>query len=245
VDLCGRVAVVTGGSQGIGAGIARALSTAGADVAVSYLTNRDAALAVVDELRERGRASEAFQADVADRTACEELVSSVRASLGGVDILMNNAGARNGDTGRALLTDVDPEWVRRIFDEHVMGSFLLSRAVISAMRAKGRGNIIMISSVATAKTAARVGPYTIAKRGMEVLAQTLAKEERDHGIRVNILAPGAINTRGTPEEDAVQEGRGVSAPPLDVSDIGAAVVFLCSDSARNITGQRLAIDGGH
>jgi NAD(P)-dependent dehydrogenase (short-subunit alcohol dehydrogenase family) len=239
------VALVTGGSRGIGAGIARALGTAGADVAVSYLTNRDAALAVVDEMRERGRASAAFQADVADHTACDELVSAVRASLGDVDILVNNAGARNSDAGRVLLTDVEPEWVRRMFDEHVMGSLFLARAVIPAMRAKGRGDIIMISSVATAKTAARVGSYTIAKCAMEALAQTLAKEERDFGIRVNILAPGAINTRGTAGADAIGLARGASASTLDVSDIGAAAVFLCSDAGRNITGQRLAIDGGY
>jgi NAD(P)-dependent dehydrogenase (short-subunit alcohol dehydrogenase family) len=238
------VALVTGGSRGIGAGIARALGTAGADVAVNYLSSREAALAVVGELREQGRSAEAFQADVGDHTACDQLVSAVRASLGDVDILVNNAGARNIDAGRALLTDVDPDWVRRMFNEHVMGPFFLARAVMPAMRAKGRGHIIMISSVATAKTAARVGSYTIAKCGMEALAQTLAKEERDHGIRVNILAPGAIATRGTAEEDAVQIARGASAPPLAVSDIGAAAVFLCSDAARNITGQRLAIDGG-
>jgi NAD(P)-dependent dehydrogenase (short-subunit alcohol dehydrogenase family) len=238
------VALVTGGSRGIGAGIARALGAAGADVAVNYVASRAAALAVVDELRELGRSAEAFPADVGDPAACGALVSAVRASLGDVDILVNNAGARNVDAGRVLLSEVDPDWMRRMLDEHVMGPFFLARAVLPAMRANGRGDILMISSTATATFAARVGSYTIAKCGMEAFAKILAKEERDHGIRVNILAPGAIATRGTTEEEAVQAARGASGSPLTAEDIGAAAAFLCSDAARNITGQRLAVDGG-
>jgi NAD(P)-dependent dehydrogenase (short-subunit alcohol dehydrogenase family) len=240
VGLSGSVALVSGASRGIGAGIAGALARAGADVAVNYVRNEEAARGVAEAIRHLGRRAEVFRADVSDEEACRAMVAEVETSLGGVDILVNNAGARNRDTGRPVLADAEPRWVRKLFEDHVMGPLFLCQAVLPGMRGRGRGSIVMISTIGTRSFRPNVGIYSIAKSGMEALAATLAKEEAQHGVRVNVVAPGAIDTASAVAPTAVVDVH----PGPSTSDIGDAVAFLCSDAARKITGQWLAVDGG-
>jgi NAD(P)-dependent dehydrogenase (short-subunit alcohol dehydrogenase family) len=139
-----------------------------------------------------------------------------------------------------VLADADPRWVRKLFEDHVMGPLFLCQAVLPGMRARGRGSIVMISTIGTRSLRPNVGIYSIAKSGMEALAATLAKEEVEHGVRVNVVAPGPIDTASLVAPTAVIDVH----PGPSTSDIGEAVAFLCSDAARKITGQWLAVDGG-
>jgi NAD(P)-dependent dehydrogenase (short-subunit alcohol dehydrogenase family) len=252
MSLAGRVALVTGGSRGIGAGIATELAAAGADVAVNYHANRDAAERVASEVRALGRRAEVYQADVTVQEDCQAMAQRVLADFARVDILVNNAGIGSIHVGRPLIVDTKPEDLRRLFDHHVMGSFYLCKLLVPQMRALPRGDVIMVSSVAAQSFGANSGTYTIAKAGMEALAFTLAREERQHGIRVNVVAPGLVETDMT---RTLMGSRGVNdLRTLDAtspfgflaqpSDIGKAVAFLCSEGGRYITGERLTVSGG-
>ncbi len=249
----GRVALVTGSSRGIGAGIAIELAKGGADIAINYRGNAESANATAGAVRALGRRAEVYQADVTSEADCHSMVAKIIADFGKVDILVNNAGIGSIHVGRPLVAETKPEELQRLFDHHVMGSFYLCKALIPQMRELERGDIIMISSHATEAMGPRSGTYSIAKAGMEALAHTLAKEERQYGIRVNIVAPGLIETdmtstlmsttRGITDLRTLDESSpfGFLAQP---SDIGAAVAYLCSEGGRYVTNQRIAVNGG-
>jgi NAD(P)-dependent dehydrogenase (short-subunit alcohol dehydrogenase family) len=252
MSLAGRVALVTGGSRGIGAGIAAELAAAGADVAVNYHDNREAADEVAAAILGLGRRAVVYQADVTSLADCEAMVRRVLADFGKVDILVNNAGIGSIHVGRPLIVETKPEDIERLFAHHVMGSFYLCKLLVPQMRALPRGDVVMISSVAAQSFGANGGTYTIAKAGMEALAFTLAREERQHGIRVNVVAPGLIETDMT---RTLMGSRGVDdLRTLDAtspfgfmaqpSDIGKTVAFLCSEGGRYITGERITVSGG-
>lgn len=252
--LKGRVALVTGGGRGIGRAIALRLAKDGADVAVNYRRDADAAEAVVAEIEDMGRRAQAYAASVDQVEACAAMVDAVVADFGGVDILINNAGiASRGQS----VADTDPAELERVVRTHALAPHFMSKFVLPSMRARakegGRGDIVFISSVATLYDAAFGAPYTMGKAAAESLARTLAKEERPNGIRVNIVAPGltvtemgeklAKATRGVAsihELDAQSPFGRVSTP----EDVANAVAWFVSAEADYVTGQKVNLHGG-
>ncbi|HEY1749837.1 MAG TPA: SDR family oxidoreductase [Caulobacteraceae bacterium] len=250
IDLAGRTALVTGGGRGIGRAIALALAQAGANVAVNYRRDGDAAAEVVAEIEGMGRKAKAYQASVESFEEDQAMVAGVLADFGGVGILVNNAGiASRGQS----VADTDPAEMERVVRVHAFGPHYLCKLVVPHMRKEGRGDIVMISSVATLGMGARGGPYNMGKAAMEALALTLAKEEREHGIRTNIVAPsltvtemGKRLTRATTGIEDIHQldarspfGR-VSTP----EDVAAAVTWLVSSANPYANGQKININGG-
>ncbi len=250
IDLSGRVALVTGGGRGIGRAIALSLAEAGADVAVNYRRDDGAAEEVVKEIEGMGRKAKAYQASVENWDEDQKMVADVLADFGKISILVNNAGIAS--RGQAV-ADTDPAEMERVVRVHAFGPHYLSKLVLPSMRGEGRGDIVMISSVATLGMGARGAPYNMGKAAMEALALTLAKEEREHGIRTNIVAPsltvtemGKRLTRATTGIEDIHQldarspfGR-VSTP----EDVAAAVTWLVSSANPYANGQKININGG-
>ncbi len=178
MSLEGRVALVTGASRGVGRGIALALADDGADVAVNYRKDVDAANEVVMSIRSRGRKAFAYAASVDDAEADAEMCAAIAKDLGPVSILVNNAGIAS--RGQAV-ADTDPAEMQRVVATHAFGAHHLCRLLVPAMRKLPRGDVVMISSVATRGLGANGAPYNMAKAALEALAFTLAKEERASG----------------------------------------------------------------
>ncbi|MBV9509006.1 MAG: SDR family oxidoreductase [Caulobacteraceae bacterium] len=250
VTLKGRTALVTGASRGIGRAIALSLAEAGADIAVNYRREEAAAQQVVAAVQAMGRKAAAYAASVENWDEDVAMVERVAQDFGGIDILINNAGIAS--RGLAVV-DTDPAELERVIRVHALAPHYLSKLVIPHMRKRGRGDIIMISSVATLKMNPRGGPYNMGKAAAEALAQTLAKEEREHGIRVNIVAPALTATemgfrlaRATSGVSDIHEldadspfGR-VSVP----EDVAAVVTFLVSSANPYVSGQKVSVNGG-
>lgn len=249
ISLAGKVALVTGGSRGIGKAIALQLAQAGADIAVNYRKDEDAARETVAQIQAMGRRAQAYAAAVDDRDDAKKLADEVMRDFGAVHILINNAGIASRG---ASVVDTDPGEPERLFKVHVMGPFHLSQFLIPQMRKLGRGDIVMISSVATRHYAARGAPYSIAKAAMDALAYTLAKEERSNGIRTHVVSPTLTETdmgkrlakaRGSADIrtlDATSPFGRVSQP----EDVAATVLFLVSDLNAYVNGQNIAVNGG-
>jgi 3-oxoacyl-[acyl-carrier protein] reductase len=249
IDLSGRVALVSGGSRGIGRGIATALAQAGADVAINYRRDADAAAETAAAVRALGRRAETYAAEVSDPAACAAMVDAVAADFGRIDILINNAGVAS--SGRSV-ADTSPEELQRLLAIHAMAPHYLSKAALPHLRAHARSDIIMISSVATDSHAANGVPYNMGKAAMESLAWTLAKEEMPNGVRVNIVKPSlTVSDMGTRLAKAVTgvadihdlDARFPFGRVPTPEDVAAAVVWLVSDANRYSSGQAIAIDG--
>jgi 3-oxoacyl-[acyl-carrier protein] reductase len=248
--LEGRVALVSGGGRGIGRGIAKALARDGADVAINYRRDADAAREAVEHLRGLGHRAEMYEGDVSDWNACQSIVEAVLRDFGKVDILVNNAGIAS--RGQAV-ADTDPAEMERVVRTHAFSAFYLSKLVLPSMRQQARGDIIMISSGATRTFAGNGAPYNMGKAALEALAKTMAKEERPNNIRVNTVAPGLVETemgkRLARATRGVQDIRELDASSpfgfvCQPEDIGNAVAFLCSEAGRYITNDVLYVDGG-
>jgi len=249
VSLAGRVALVTGGSRGIGRAIAYDLAKAGADVAIVYKRDAEAAQEVVKEIRALGRKCESYACSVENFDEDVALVEKVVKDFGSIGILINNAGiASRGQT----VVDTDPLEMERVVRVHAFAPHYLSKLVAPHMRKLDRGDIVMISSVATTGMGANGGPYNMGKAAMEALALTLAKEERKYGIRVNIVAPTLTVTemgkrlakaRGADDIhslDASSPFGRVSEP----EDVAAAVTWIVSSANPYASGQKININGG-
>ncbi len=250
LQLEGRTALVTGGSRGIGRGIALALAQDGADVAVNYRSAADEAVEVVTAIRAMGRKAEAYQASVDDYAACADMVEAVARDFGGLSILINNAGiASQGQSVAAT----DPLEFERVMRVHAFGPHYMSKCAIPHLRKNSRSDIVMISSVATLNHSANGAPYNMGKAACEALALTLAKEEQANGIRVNIVAPsltvsdmGSRLAKAIAGVDDIHQldakfpfGR-VSTP----EDVAGAVLWLVSDANAYASGQKINIDAG-
>jgi NAD(P)-dependent dehydrogenase (short-subunit alcohol dehydrogenase family) len=248
--LQGRVALVTGGSRGIGRGIAGALARDGAAVAVNYRRDEAAARSAVEEIRGAGGIAECYAASVDDREQVDAMVERVRSDLGPIDILISNAGIAS--RGQSVL-DTDPAEVQRVIATHALGAHRLCQLVLGDMRDRGRGDIIVISSSEVTHMRANGAPYNMAKAAAEALALTLAHEEAGNGVRVNIVAPGLVATdmgdrlvqaklgrASVAELDAEQPFRRVTRP----ADVAEVVCFLVSGPGAMVTGQRIVVDGG-
>ena len=252
-SLSGRNTLVTGASRGIGRAIALKLATEGANIIVNYANNASAAEDVVAEIRELGVRAEAIQADVSDRSACEAMVDSAIKVFGQIDMLVNNAGIGSSGINRPTITEATYEQYELLLGANLWGPIYMSKALVPHMRSAERSDIVMISSVATDTYSERMGLYSIGKAGMEALAYTLAKEERSHGMRVNVVAPGLVDTDMgrklitlLPGSDDMR-ARDVAAPfgyVCTPEDIASAVYFLVSENGRYLTNQRIAVNGG-
>ena len=245
-----RVALVTGGGRGVGKGISLSLAAAGASVAINYRRDEESAAETVREIEALGGKAIAFSASVDNYEQNAQMVADIERDLGPVSILVNNAGIAS--RGRSVV-DTDPEEMRRVVATHAFGPHYLAALTLPKMRTLGRGDIVMISSVATRSLGPNGAPYNMGKTAMEALAYTLAKEEREHGIRVNIVAPGLVDTdMGQRLIKAVQGVEDIRS--LDQSmpfgrvcqpeDVANVVRFLVSDENSYLTGERLYCDGG-
>jgi 3-oxoacyl-[acyl-carrier protein] reductase len=249
VDEDRRVALITGGSRGIGRACALALAGDGCDVAVNYRRDADAARDTVRAIESLGRRAIACLASVESPEADEAMVATVTAELGGIDVLVHSAGiASRGKT----VADTDPDEVERVLGVHALAAHHLARLVLPSMRSKPRGDVVFVSSVAARMLAANGAPYNMGKAALEALALTLAKEERRHNIHVNVVAPGLVATEmgrrlvramGVDDIGSLDAAApfGHVCRPEDVAEV---VRFLCSDAAGYVTGQVIAVDGG-
>ena len=244
-----RVALVTGGSGGIGRAICTALARAGAAVALHYHRQQEQAELAGDAIRASGQRVEIFQADVAVAAQAQMLVDRVVEALGQLDILVNNAGIT---LGGGLVSDTPIEDWERVMDVNLNSVFYLSRAALPQMRRQQSGQIVNISSNAVNSLPGGSAAYATSKSGVVALTKVLSKEEARNGIRVNCICPGiiaagmgmgALERRG-PELaqqflNTVPLGRAGSA-----EEVAPTVVFLCSDEASYITGQNINVNGG-
>ena len=248
-SLAGRVALVSGASRGIGRAIAIKLAEEGADVAVNYRREADAAAEVVAAIEALGRRAVAYSASVDDVEACRAMVARIGADFGRIDLLVNNAGIAS--RGRSV-ADTDPAEVARVVATHAFGAFNLSHLVLPWMEKAPRGDIIMISSIAARHLAPYGAPYNMAKAAIEALADTLAKEVNDRPIYVNVVGPGLTVTEMG--ERLAKATAGVSAiGDLDsrmpfghvcsAEEVANVVAFLCSPANTYVTGQHIYLDG--
>lgn len=242
--LKGKVALVTGGSRGIGAAIARRLASEGAAVAVNFAGSREAAEEVVAEIEAGGSRAVAIQADVSDTSQCAALVVECIERLGGLDIVVNNAGiTRDGLTVRMS----DEDW-DAVLDTDLRSAFAIVRAAARHLMKQRSGSIINMSSVVGLVGNAGQANYAAAKAGLLGLSKSLAREFASRNIRVNAIAPGFIETEMTGElPEGVRETARAQIALGDFGtsdDVAAAVAFFASDESRYITGQVLAVDGG-
>jgi 3-oxoacyl-[acyl-carrier protein] reductase len=242
--LAGQVALVTGGVRRIGRAIALTLAREGAAIAVNAKSSREEAADTVREIEARGAAARVIMADVSDETEVDRMVKEIAATLGPVDILINNAAIRRDDAFTAMSF---AEW-RRVMAVVLDGAFLMSRAVIPGMLAKGNGTIINIGGLTAHTGAVGRAHVSAAKAGLVGLTKALAAEFGPSGITVNCVAPGRI---AGPR--SANSGKGGVIPggghPLvgregEPQDIAAAVGLLCSPAGRYITGQTIHVNGG-
>jgi 3-oxoacyl-[acyl-carrier protein] reductase len=242
--MSGKVAVVTGGSRGIGRAVAVSLAEAGADVAIFYAGNHAAAEETVAEIRKLGRKGLALQVDVASGEQVESAMKQVIAEFGRIDILVNNAGITRDNL---LMRMKEEEW-DQVINTNLKGVFLCTKAVTRTMMKQRSGRIINISSVVGVMGNAGQANYVAAKAGVIGLTKTTARELAGRGITVNAIAPGYIETDMTSVLDEEVKKQMLTAIPLGrpgtARDVAEAVKFLASDSAAYITGQTLHVDGG-
>jgi len=247
VRLQGKVALITGASRGIGRGIAEVFAEEGADVAVNYVAQGQAAEDVAAWIRCKGRRAMTVKADVANRDEVEAMVNQVWEELGPIDVLVNNAGI---ETIVPFLELTDDQWTR-LTDVNLRGEWLCSQVYCKRAIAEGRkGNIVMIGSIQAGKVLPGRTHYAPTKLGLEALTRNMSAEMTPLGIRVNCVHPGLIDTDMTawvmkrPDLlpgilSQISVGR-AGAP----REIGTVVAFFASDEASYLTGQSIHVDGG-
>ena len=240
--LTEKVALVTGGSRGIGAAIAKRLAAEGANVAITYTKGADAAASVVKEIERSGRKAIAIQADATDAKAVEAAVEKVVVTFGRLDILVNNAGTAIPKT----FEETTLEEMDRVLDINIRGVFVATQAALKHMKSGGR--IIMIgSSVGERVLVPGLVPYSATKGAVKIFSQSLSREVGSRGITVNNVQPGPIDTELNPAagEWAVPQK---AATALDrygrVDEVAALVAFVAGPDSSYITGANLTVDGG-
>jgi 3-oxoacyl-[acyl-carrier protein] reductase len=244
VDLSEKSALVTGGTRGIGRAIVEALAAAGAHVAFTYRSSADAAEALVDELEAQGTEAVALQGDVADFDTAQAHVDAVLDRWDTLDVLVNNAGiTRDG----LMLRLTEEDW-DDVIDTNLKGVFNYAKAAYRPMMGQRSGAIVNISSVVGTSGNAGQTNYAASKAGIVGFSKSLAKELGGRNVRVNVVAPGYVQTDMTDElSDDAREGI-LDAVPLDrlaePDDVAQAVLYLASPAAAYVTGHVLHVDGG-
>jgi len=242
--LEGRVALVTGGSRGLGRGIALAFAEEGAKIAFNYLQAEDAAREVVGEIEQKGGEALARRADVTDSAEVEGLVDAALSRFGRIDILVNNAGVA---APRAFTEMTIDDW-DGLLAVHLRGMFLASHFVVPAMVKQGKGNIITMVGSFGIQPEANWTHLSTAKAGMIGFTRSLARELGEQGVRVNAVCPAMTKTEMIEKFDPdVLEGLRQRYPLKrlgEIKDVTSTVLFLASDDADYFTGQTLAPCGG-
>lgn len=236
--------MITGGSRGIGRAMAIAIAQAGADVAVIYNGNKEAADKVCEEIRAMGRQAAAFKCDVGNFEEAGKTVQAVNKELGGLDVLVNNAGI----TKDGLIFTLKEDDFDRVIETNLKGAFNTIKHAAKIMMKNRKGTIINITSVSGMMGNPGQANYAAAKAGMIGLTKTVAKELAARGITCNAIAPGFVATEMTDKlSDEVKDSIDSVVPLKRMAqpeDIANAAVFLASDKASYITGEVLKVDGG-
>jgi NAD(P)-dependent dehydrogenase (short-subunit alcohol dehydrogenase family) len=244
MPLDNQTALVTGSSKGIGKGIALELARAGCDVLVNYNSDQQGAEGVAAEIRAMGRRAVAVQANVGNAADVDRMFEAALSGFGRLDILVNNAGVQ---TWKPLLDLTEAEWDRTL-STNLKGCFLCTQRAARHMKDRGGGRIVNIGSGCNKVPFPNLVDYTASKGGIEMFTKSAAIELGKFGIRVNCVAPGAIEIERTRQEAGDYAGTWAALTPLgragEPLDIARAVLFLASEGGDFITGQTIWVDGG-
>lgn len=244
MDLKGKVALVTGGSMGIGTAISLDLAKNGADVALTYRKHGEEAKAIAEEINAMGRKGQDYQIDVADFDAVQKLVDNIKEEFGGIDILVNNAGM-NWD---GVIWKMTEEQWDAVINVDLKGTFNFIRAVAPFFREQKSGKIINITSINGIRGKFGQTNYSAAKAGAIGLTKTVARELGKYNVNVNSIAPGMILTdmfKKLPDEFKQKAADETVVNRLgEPEDIAYLVTFLASERSKHITGEVIKVDGG-
>lgn len=246
LQLRDRVAIVTGGSRGIGRAVVELLAELGARVVVNYLRDQEAAEATAEAARAKGTDAISFQADVAKPLEAQRLIDAVAKHFGRIDILVCNAGIWEG----APIDRMSEELWDRTLNINLKGTWAVCRAVVPIMKEQRSGKIVILTSTAGQRGEANYSNYAASKGGQIALTKSLGEELAPWGINVNAVAPGWVDTEMTKDalgDSKRREGIAQAIPLGKIAtpeDIAGPVAFLCSDWARHITGEILNVNGG-
>lgn len=244
--LAGKVAIVTGASKGIGAGIAKSFGEAGASVVVNYASSREGAERVVSQIKAAGGKAIAVHGDVSKASDVKKLFAETKSAFGSIDILVNNAGVYEF----APLENVTEQEYHRQFGINVLGTLLATQESLNHFSPKG-GSVINISSVVSVSPVQNSVVYSATKGAVDTITKALAKELAPRKIRVNAIAPGGVDTEGTQKMGVIGsdfEKAIVAATPLgrigQPEDIAKIALHLASDESGWLTGERITASGG-
>ena len=246
LGLAGKVAIVTGGSRGIGKAVVDLLASFGAKIVVNYVRDKQAAAATVALARERGSDAIAIQADVAQLADAARLVNETLERFGRIDFLICNAGIWEGGPVESLSEEL---WDKTI-DVNLKGTWSVCRAAVPIMKQQTFGRIVIVSSTAGQRGEAFVSNYAASKGGQISFTKSLSTELASFGINVNCVAPGWVETEMTREVFADKAGLDAILSTIPrgrmatADEIAGPIVFLCSEWANNITGEILNVNGG-
>jgi 3-oxoacyl-[acyl-carrier protein] reductase len=246
LDMKGRKVLITGGSRGIGRATALLFARAGADVAISYQRNEAAAADVRAEVEKLGRQCLVHRAEVASKNEVDEMVDGILRVWGTIDTVVNNVGVWT----YLEMGDMDEAVYRELMGANLDGVFYVTNAVVPAMKARGRGWIVNVASTAAVRGEAFHSHYAASKGALIALTKSLAVELAPHGIRVNCVAPGWVDTdmcTGVFSEPGYREKVRQSIPLKRIpppEDIAGPILFMASNLAVHITGETLNVNGG-